>query len=108
VTPYDGSAGSSQNDDEAPPEPVRRLGQALRVRATDEAPTEGFLVTGGEVVHDDLFSAEPDGRLRSRQIRAGSLPAAGVGLRGKAARATVMDHVEAQAAAILRRPGGGT
>jgi hypothetical protein len=74
-------------------------------RSADDAPTEGFLVVGTEVVHDDVFSAEPDGRIRSRRIRAGSRPAAGTGLRRKAAGAVVMDHVEAQAAAVLRRPG---
>ncbi|WCN79666.1 MULTISPECIES: DddA-like double-stranded DNA deaminase toxin [Micromonospora] len=54
---------------------------------------------------DPDFSAEPDGRLRSRQIRVGRLPAAGVGLKPPLAQAIVMDHAEAQAAAELRRPG---
>lgn len=56
-------------------------------------------------MRDPDFSAEPDGRLRSRQLRVGRLPAAGVGLKPPLAQAIVIDHAEAQAAAVLRRPG---
>ncbi|BCJ65719.1 DddA-like double-stranded DNA deaminase toxin [Polymorphospora rubra] len=70
--------------------------------------TEAVLLAGYTVVHDPVFAAEPDGRLRSRQIRDGNLPAAGVGLRPPLAQAVVMDHAEAQAGAVLRRPGAPT
>ncbi|MGC5311445.1 DddA-like double-stranded DNA deaminase toxin [Micromonospora zamorensis] len=56
-------------------------------------------------MRDPDFSVEPEGRLRSRQIRVGRLPAAGVGLKPPLAQAIVMHHAEAQAAAMLRRPG---
>ncbi|MEO3926066.1 DddA-like double-stranded DNA deaminase toxin [Micromonosporaceae bacterium B7E4] len=76
----------------------------LSIRSEPHDKTEGVLLSGGEVVHDGEFAAEADGRLRSRQIRAGNRPAAGVGLKPPVGQATVMDHVEAHAAAVMRRP----
>lgn len=81
------------------------LARALPRRSGPHDKTEGFLIADGRVIHDSLFAAEPDGRLRSRRLRAGKAPAAGAGLRLPTAKANVMDHVEAQAAAVLRRPG---
>lgn len=68
--------------------------------------TEGYLLVGTTVIRDAQFSADPDGRLRSRRIKAGSRPAAGLGLIHPTRRARIMDHVEPHAAAIMRRPGG--
>jgi hypothetical protein len=87
------------------PPSVRRAAALLAHRDGPHDKTEAVLLTDGRVVHDPDFAAEPDGRLRSRQIRVGRLPAAGVGLRPPLAQAIVMDHAEAQAAAVLRRPG---
>lgn len=63
------------------------------------------MVAGTTVIHDAQFAAEPDGRLRSRQIWVGKRLAAGLGLIRPTSLATIMDHVEPQAAAIMRRPG---
>ena len=89
-------------------ESVRAAAAMLPRRTDPHDKTEAALLVGDAIVHDRQFAAEPDGRLRSRQIAAGPLPAAGVGLRPPVAQATVMDHAEAQAAAILRRPGSPT
>jgi hypothetical protein len=62
-------------------------------------------VVGTTVVRDAQFAAEPDGRLRSRQIWVGRRLAAGLDLIRPTSLATIMDHVEPQAAAIMRRPG---
>jgi hypothetical protein len=59
--------GADPRRDEAVPSHLRRVGEALPARTADGAPTEGFLVVGNNVVHDGLFSAEPDGRIRSRK-----------------------------------------
>lgn len=56
------------------------------------------------MIRDAQFSAQPDGRLRSRQVWVGNRPAAGLGLVHPTRRASIMDHVEPHAAAIMRRP----
>lgn len=55
------------------------------------------------VIHDSVFAAEDDGRLRSRRVLNGRVLAAGEGLTRPASQALTMDHVEAHAAAVLRR-----
>jgi hypothetical protein len=85
---------------------VQIFGRKLPRRVNPYDKTEGFLLIGADAYLDPQFAAEPDGRLRSRQIRAGQYPAAGVGLKPPYGQATAMDHVEAQAAAIMRRPSG--
>jgi hypothetical protein len=88
---------------------VRAAAASLPLRTDAHDKTEAFLLdSDNRVLHDAEFAADADGRLRSRQIRAGRRPAAGVGLKPPVAQATVMDHVEAHAAAIMRRPGGPT
>lgn len=73
----------------------------LPIRSDPHDKTEGILLSGGEVVHDGEFAAEADGRLRSRQIRAGNRPAAGAGLKPPIGQATVMDHVEARGSSLM-------
>ncbi|MFF0150175.1 DddA-like double-stranded DNA deaminase toxin [Micromonospora sp. NPDC005203] len=87
------------------PQVVLRAAASLARRTSAHDKTEAVLLADSAVIHDPDFSAEPDGRLRSRQLRVGRLPAAGVGLKPPLAQATVMDHAEAQAAAVLRRRG---
>lgn len=89
------SALAVQAVDRGDADALRELA-AMREKAGDSAGAEALVVR----------AAEADGRLRSRQIWAsGRRPAAGVGLTMRAGRARVMDHVEPQAAAIMRRPG---
>jgi hypothetical protein len=88
------------------PEHIRAAGSILPPRTNPQDKTEGVMLVGDRVHHDPLFTAEPDGRIRSRQIRAGNRPAAGIGLKKPLSQAIIMDHVEAQAAAIMRRDGG--
>ena len=96
----------SRTDSHAPVTPaVRAAAQSLPRRTGLRDKTEGFLLADDVVVHDRDVSAEPDGRLRSRHLRTGNLPLAGAGLLLPTARAFSMDHVEAHAAAVLRRPG---
>lgn len=99
------TTGRVDTGPETVPQRIREVGRMLPARLSNEDKTEGFVLVGDDVVRDAVFSAEDDGRIRSRQLRIGSRPMAGVGLRGRAALATVMDHVEPQAAAIMRRPG---
>lgn len=84
---------------------VEAAASRLPVRLNDHDKTEGFLLAEGRIWHDPAFAAERDGRLRSRHVRIGRSPAAGVGLRRPLSRAFIMDHVEAHAAAALRQPG---
>jgi hypothetical protein len=78
----------------------------LPARVNPHDKTEGVLMDSEHaIVHDPVFAAEDDGRLRSRQVRLGQRLAAAVGLRPPLSGAYVMDHVEAHAAAIMRQPG---
>lgn len=63
------------------------------------------MFVGDRKLVDPVFAADPEGRIQSRQIRDGNMPAAGKGLKSPSSHASVMDHVEAQVAAIMRRPG---
>lgn len=103
--PQPAPALSVTNGRDDVPERVASLARKLPRRTGPQDKTEGFLLARDQILKDPIFTAEPDGRLRSRHLRTGTLPAAGAGLRLPAAKANVMDHVEAQAASILRQPG---
>jgi hypothetical protein len=51
---------------------------SLPVRTDARGKTEGIMFGGDDrVLRDEQFAAEPDGRLRSRQIRVGNRPVSG-------------------------------
>jgi hypothetical protein len=88
----------------AVPDQVAALARKLPVRLRSQDKTEGYLLIGDQVVNDPIVAVEPAGRLRSRRIVAGKVPLAGEKLNLPVAKTTIMDHVESQAAWILRKP----